>query len=59
MPPRELLPDYGEDFRAITVHMSSTGQILQVHFDGEGAIAQESQDALGRELMQSQAGDKC
>ena len=59
MPSREVLPDYGEDFRAMTVHMSSTGQVLQVHFDGEGTIVQESKDALGRELKQSQPGDKC
>lgn len=59
MPPREVLPDYGEDFRVMNVHMSSTGKVLQVHFDGEGAIVQESKDTLGRELMQSRPGDMC
>jgi hypothetical protein len=60
MPPRDgVLPDYGEDFRVMNVHMSSTGQVLLVHFDGEGTIMQDSKDALGRELMQSRQEDKC
>ena len=54
-----MLPDYGEDFRVINVHMSSTGQVLPVHFDGDGVIMQDSMDALGRELMQSRPEDKC
>ena len=39
--------------------MSSTGQVLLVHFDGEGAMVLESKEALGRELMQGRPGDKC
>ena len=59
MPPQEGYPAYGQDFLALAVHMSSTGQVLHVHFDGEGAMALESKEALGRELMQGRPGDKC
>ena len=54
-----MLPDYGEDFRVMNVHVSSTGQVLPVHFDGDGVIMQDSMNALGRELMQSRPEDKC
>ena len=59
MQPLEGHPNYGQDFHALAVHMSSTGQLLQVLFDGEGVMVLESKEALGRELMQSRPGDKC
>ena len=59
MPPKEGIRAYGRGFLALAVHMSSTGQVLQVHFDGEGVMVLESKEALGRELMQGRPGDKC
>lgn len=59
MPPQNGIRDYGQDFLALAVHMSSTGQVLHVHFDGEGTMVLESKEALGRELMQGPPGDKC